>query len=367
MNPRTVWVLVISTFLVVILYAISQGGLLAWHLFGFLAVVIGLGLLMQLSPMHRIRVTRTVTPGPYYAGQSLIMTLNVSCSTRWLWPYVMIQDELPEELGLMDPTFIVHRLPPRGTSLSYQIPDLKRGVWDLKQVRLSTGDPFGLFRHSLTVDIPQKLVVWPKIVSLSASQLSALFWQGTNPARHLTRQHATYLRGVRDYVAGDRLSHVHWKTSARTGVFKVKQFEPQTLPQCTIVLDRACQFSPQEWEIALSVAASFVSQALQSKDAIGLMALDVPRAKVGPATGPSPFAAMMNFLSTLPYTTTTNATVEAGVKDMARRVIITTAERVQVWQNLRDGLVVIGPGALQDLDDLPHYLNGAPSMHRGPS
>src|SRR5207248_8221579 len=32
-------------------------------------------------------------------------------------------------------------------------------------------------------------------------------------------------RGIREYIIGDSLRHVHWRTSARTGRLHVKEFE----------------------------------------------------------------------------------------------------------------------------------------------
>jgi uncharacterized protein (DUF58 family) len=367
MTPRASWALATSVFVVVGLYAVYQGGFLAWHLFGFVVVLMGLGLVVRFSPLHKIRITRAVNPGPYYSGQSLHMTLAVSCSARWLWPYVTIEDKLPLEFGLTNPKFILHRLASEKTLLSYQILALNRGVWHWDQISLSSGDPFGLFRRSRTLTIPQRLVVWPEIVSLSTSQLGALFWQGANPSRHPARQHSTYLRGLREYVAGDRLSHVHWKASAHSGDFQVKQFEPETLPQFTIVLDWSSQFEPGEWEIAVSAAASLLSHAIQSGEAVGLVALDAPNCDFRPTTSPSVFAAMMDFLSALRHQATPGNLGSADLTEKSRRVIVTAATTAHVWQNPTDRVIAIGDGALQNLGHLPQYLDRTTAMKRGPS
>ena len=45
------------------------------------------------------------------------------------------------------------------------------------------------------------------------------------------------MRGVRDYVRGDPLRHVHWRASARRGDLVVKQVEEPAAPRLDLVLD----------------------------------------------------------------------------------------------------------------------------------
>ena len=45
------------------------------------------------------------------------------------------------------------------------------------------------------------------------------------------------VRGVRDYVPGDRRSQVHWKASARTGRLVVKEVEEPVAPALALLLD----------------------------------------------------------------------------------------------------------------------------------
>ncbi|PZF99378.1 DUF58 domain-containing protein, partial [Nonomuraea aridisoli] len=42
---------------------------------------------------------------------------------------------------------------------------------------------------------------------------------------------------LREYVVGDDLRHVHWRSSARTGTLMVRQFVDAALPTTTVVLD----------------------------------------------------------------------------------------------------------------------------------
>ena len=69
------------------------------------------------------------------------------------------------------------------------------------------------------------------------------------------------VRGVRDYVPGDRRSQVHWKASARTGRLVVKEVEEPVAPALTLVLDLGRGDSAGEE--AAGRAAWYMNEALQ--------------------------------------------------------------------------------------------------------
>ena len=82
-------------------------------------------------------------------------------------------------------------------------------------------------------------------------------------------------RGLREYVAGDDLRHVHWRSSARTGELVVRQDE-QPRPRATaVVLDlRRTAHAGLSLERAVSVAASVMLAARRSGQEMVLAATD---------------------------------------------------------------------------------------------
>jgi uncharacterized protein (DUF58 family) len=69
------------------------------------------------------------------------------------------------------------------------------------------------------------------------------------------------VRGVRDYVPGDRRSQVHWKASARTGRLVVKEVEEPVAPVLTLLLDLG--LGGPAGEEAAGRAAWYMNEALQ--------------------------------------------------------------------------------------------------------
>ncbi len=357
------WAVIGAIFLASILYAIYQGGALAWHLLGFILVLAVIVVTSQAGPLSSLRVVRHLGPGPYFAGDPLAVTLEVSSRRRWLWPHLAVVDYLPHNMGMSHAKFLIPHLKERAT-LHYQIPQLPRGVYHFETIVAQTSDLFGLVTRTHRFEVPSRVVVWPHTVSLVGTELFSRIWRGENLSPEMTRQESAHLRGIREYVPGDRLSHIHWKTSAHTGDFKVKQFEPQTKPEFTVVLDSARYFSDQEWELAVSVAASLVRFAQGAREAIGIAALDRPDSVYAPAVGQNHLAAVMNLLASLDHHSRPSSPTLAPLD--SRRVVIAAAHHLDRWAGHADVVIAVGPGGLERLSDLPTIFRpGQKSLEGG--
>lgn len=359
MTRRTGWLFTGVAWGGALAYAIYQGGALAWHLLGFVLILSLLIALFQLGPLSRVTVDRHVRPGPYSHGESLTVTLTVRSERNWIWPYLLLVDHLPQGLEVSEPRFVLGRTGKRPITLTYRIPLLKRGVYRLREVSLTTGDLFGLFHRCRVIARPDSLVVWPATISLSRSHFTAELWHGENLAYHPTREESIHVRGIREYVPGDRLSHVHWKTSAHTGDFKVKQFEPETQPEFTIMLDYANRFTRDDWEVAIATAASLILQANQGRQAMGLIAMDTPDRIFLPSSGPTAITTMMDFLSELDYRSG-SSTVSSSRRPSSKLLVITAVKYADMWRGHSEMVLAIGPGGVHTLSDLPRYLTPHP-------
>ena len=149
------------------------------------------------------------------------------------------------------PTLVAHerpgRLPERRVELyragrrrfagGFELREVPRGRYAFDTVRLTIEDPFALARASLVQGERQALVVYPRLVSLTR-----LFSEGRAQAqdgrRLLLRRPTGYeLHGVREYVEGESLRNVHWRSTARRGRLMVKELEDAPSDEVAVLLD----------------------------------------------------------------------------------------------------------------------------------
>lgn len=357
MKESTRLVLAIIAYFMALLYAIYQGGELAWHLLGFLMVLGVLVGLSQIPSLRQVSVHRTLRPGPYRVGEDITVHLQVKSQRYWPWPYLIIIDHMPNDLRVENPTFTVYSTGRIPRTLAYQVPLTRRGPFVQRVISLTSGDWFGIFRRQRQYVHEDSFVVWPETLSLQGSRIFSRIWHGENLAQHPTREESSHLRGIREYVPGDRLSQIHWKTSAHTGDFKVKQFEPETKPELTLILDASMHFTESEWELAISVTASLIEYAYQIQQVVGLAAVDVPESGITPHGGYPSFSAMMDFLSCLPYEP--SGPYKRGIESWtgSRLVVVSTVAHQDYWAKTADWVIPIGTHGVFRLDTLRDYVN----------
>jgi uncharacterized protein (DUF58 family) len=83
---------------------------------------------------------------------------------------------------------------------------------------------------------------------------------------------------LREYVVGDDLRYIHWRSSARTGTLMVRQLVDASLPQTTIVIDtnENAYPDPDDFELAVDAAASVAAGAAAAGFPVRVLTGDGP-------------------------------------------------------------------------------------------
>lgn len=117
-------------------------------------------------------------------------------------------------------------IPARSTyTWTTDTPCYVRGEFRLGPMQVTTGDPFGLFEPQRTINATEHIMIYPQAVPLDNFALPAGSLTGGDPQRFITQHVTTNAASVREYVAGDSMNRMHWKSTARRGKLIVKEFE----------------------------------------------------------------------------------------------------------------------------------------------
>jgi uncharacterized protein (DUF58 family) len=225
----------------------------------------------------------------------------------------------------------------RDTTVDYPVPTYRRGVVPVGPLRVTRGDPLGLILLARTYGEPATVWVHPRIHLLRAVPAGM--------ARSLDGRidkvpHGTItFDSLREYVVGDELRRVHWRSSAKVGELMVREQLDTSEPTIVVLLDDRAAAHPEvrdgtaeSFESACEAAASIVAAAVREDLPVSLHLVS------GLSTGP--------FLDVL-----TEAALRRG--DLTQKI------RHLRTQRLGDTLVFLtGPGGRADL--------GAVSDLRGP-
>jgi uncharacterized protein (DUF58 family) len=160
----------------------------------------------------------------------------------------------------------------------------RRGVFVLGPVRHVQSDPLGLFRRTRSWGSATQLWVRPRVLVPSAFALGGVADLEGLPSDQVSMSDLAF-HALREYVPGDDLRQVHWRSSAKANTLLVRQYhESRSMHAAFLVDDDPRGYASEaELETAISVAASLAIRALEDGYAVDLCYGDRTRAPAGAA------------------------------------------------------------------------------------
>jgi uncharacterized protein (DUF58 family) len=185
-----------------------------------------------------------------------------------------------------------------------------RGGFELGPTRITSGDPFGIFRISKKFPAKDSLVVLPMVANVSEFLSPPGLLPGGQVIRRKSHDVTPHAAGVREYVTGDPLKRIHWPTSIRRNQLMVKEFEQDPQAEVWLFLDthrsahiskagedfepppvddlflvrrRKVKLPPSTLEYAISATASLAHYFLDGRRSVGLVTASGRSYKVIPA------------------------------------------------------------------------------------
>src|SRR5690606_2589843 len=233
------------------------GQLLGWVEFTVAAVVIALTLVLCalfLIGRTQYDVSLDLTRTRVVVGERAVGALTLANrGTRAILPSRVV---LPVGAGRGE--FGIQRLAPGEQAEElFAIPTQKRAVVKVGPVSVVRGDPLGLFERAHRRDEPVDLYVHPKTVLFGGQSLGFLRDLEGLPATDLSRDDVSF-HALNEYQPGDDLRHVHWRSTARTGVMMVRQYEETRRSHFVIGLSRSSgdYATADDFELGISAAGS---------------------------------------------------------------------------------------------------------------
>ena len=139
---------------------------------------------------------------------------------------------------------------------------LRRGVVAVGPVTARRTDPLGLLRWNERWSPVSELLVLPRMVPVESLGLGAIRDQEGTPSDEISMSDLAF-HALREYVPGDELRHVHWRSSAKADKLQIRQYHDTRRSHLTVVVDAAAgsYADPDDFETAVSVAASIAARA----------------------------------------------------------------------------------------------------------
>lgn len=346
---RQAWWVVVG--LVVLVSAILHHNLL--FLMGLLlALVGGASRLWARYCLDGISYRRCLGSTHLFHGEETDLCLQIVNAKPLPLAWLRITDEFPADVELLTGYLYPSPIPRRRLLVNilslrwyervtrrYRIRGAQRGAWKFGPVGIASGDIFGFSVKREALEEMHTLVVYPKIVPLSALGLPTWHPFGRFKTPRRVIQDPLRLMGARDYVPGDSFRHIHWKATARRRALQTKVFEPSASQPLAIFvnvrtsesildgLDRTLQ------EFTITAAASIAHWAWHKGHPVGLYVNSMierggERIRIQPSSHPEQFHHILEALARVealgPWTITTVLQTDASALRYGTTVVVIT-------------------------------------------
>jgi len=224
-----------------------------------------------------LEVHRVARPDRVTRGESSTVTLTVHNGSRWRAATLIAYDRCGER---RIPVPLLRLRPQRDTVVSFPVPTERRGVVPIGPLRVIRADPLGLVSVARTHGDRTQVWVHPRSHPLAA--VPAGVTRSLDGRIDRVPHGSITFAALREYVVGDELRHVHWRTSAKVGELMVREHTDTSLPRLVLVLDdRAASWPgaqpPEAFEAACEAAASVIAAAVREDLPVALLLVGAQR------------------------------------------------------------------------------------------
>ncbi|MEK3884839.1 DUF58 domain-containing protein [Paenibacillus sp. PL2-23] len=240
---------------------VTRGGALEWFLLALLAGLTMMSLLLPIAAIRGIGVSRTLPAGEGIAGEELAIGLTLTRKLRLPLAWIAVEDTLCNTCSMRAEEKSVRAVfaPMFAKELeaSWNLKGLKRGVYQLRSVSVTCGDPFGLMSIRREFELEGELLVAPAMVPADParepgdpsffSRLDDDRIQRLNPGLHaepsdgndgLLTRNAGIGPDTRPYADGDSFRHLDFRAMARGRGLHTKVYTGAARLQLYVALDQ---------------------------------------------------------------------------------------------------------------------------------
>ncbi len=273
------WVFIFLTVFTIIVASVFHTPLLVYTA----VFLVSANLVLFVWSFHAIRGLKVKRFPPSFgvAGQAMEVTLELT-NERTTARYGTLGFDLHEQLTPgREYSPVAFLVAPSGSPVrsSYTITPPRRGVFRIGPLYLWGGDPFGFYKNWRKLELYSSVLVLPRALDFKMTQPPSISRLSRDESGSIpVGGQSTEFLGVRDYVAGEQIRHIHWRTSARQGKLISRQYELNVAASVSVLLlvdenMRVGSGADTPLEYAITMAASLGSATATSRFQFNMLTL----------------------------------------------------------------------------------------------
>ncbi|HLN17048.1 MAG TPA: DUF58 domain-containing protein [Acidimicrobiales bacterium] len=246
------------------------GWLLVWPAFvvlGGAAFVLVVLAFAYVARRPRLAIDRRIQPPRVAKGLPAIAYLHMTNRGRSSVPASIAA----QPYGSMTVRTVLPRLSSGQSGIqTYRLPTYRRGVFPIGPLEISRSDPFGFARATQRLTGDDEIWVYPRVLPMRPLP-SGVTRNIEGPSSDMAQEGSITFHRLQEYVVGDDLRMVHWKSTAKLGRLVIRHNVDTSQPYTVVLIDvRPSLYSVDTFESAIDATASVVQCSAAGKSPVQL-------------------------------------------------------------------------------------------------
>lgn len=235
---------------------------IVWALLLVLVVLFVQYLIFHTFVFKNIGYTRKIKQKTVFEHEQCFLEEKIENNKRlWIpWLYVESQIDIHLQFGKQENLFVstgtlyqnhASFFMLRGyqrITRTHKLTPVKRGVYVLTSVTLTSGDVLGFSKRALQLQLEQAhpLIVYPKPIIPHISINNRDYSLGDVIVKRFIMPDPFLIAGTREYVPGDTFKSINWNATARTQSLQINQYEYSSNKRLMILIN--CEDHEGMWK-----------------------------------------------------------------------------------------------------------------------
>lgn len=255
------WLALLLLYAALVAYTLFQGDTASWFLTYFFTLIM---LFLIFSSLYRLKnwqVQRVFSKKEYFDGDFVQMELQFKRKSFYPVGYLLVEQRIPLSLGshyarqqTLYPFF------KKEITVALKPFQVKRGKHTFSKITAETSDTFGLIERSRRLGEPEQLIVYPSYFPDILLRLGEANPDRDASANHWTLHKNDALHSLREFMPGDRMTWIDWKSTAKTNTMMTREFENSSARKMQLIFFGVTH---DYFEHALRAAYSFSRKLLE--------------------------------------------------------------------------------------------------------
>lgn len=310
---------------------------------------LGTVLLLLLAVLYtrltsaRLTLRRVVQPPRLFHDRRGQVELRLTNVGRLPTAILELEDSAPPHLVEQSRFVLAPLAPGRTVTMHYPVHGRARGRFRIGPLEVRLRDPFGLAVRAEELGTAGEIIVYPPVYELSPGVPLGGHQGSGSEGQPRPLASGEDLANIREYVRGDDLRKVHWRSTAHRGKLMVRQDESPQYPQAALLVDlrdeRHTGSGPAStFELAVAMTASVTYHLSQRSYGVRLL-----REPLAAPPRPAPWQLVLEELAVatprrdLPIVSLYRQLAKGAAGDGGLLAIITTPDASELRELVKAG------------------------------